>query len=316
MAFERRLGVLAIAFAMTLSTAAFAEPTAADRETARSLMAQGREKREAGDHAGALKAFMGADAIMKVPTTGIEVARTQAQLGDLLTARETLLAVLRRQPQPGDPPPFAEATKAAEALDEDLSRKIPSLVVRVPNAPAEGLTVTIDDQPVPAALLGMPRKTNPGHHVVVAKAGTDSARAEVDLAPSETKEIELALAGAAKPADRPEGPSRPIPTLAWVGFGVGAAGLLAGSITGLMSISKTNDLEPQCPGGRCPRSAQNDYDSAQTLATISNVGFVVGIVGVGVGVVALVTRPAASRPTQGAAPLVPRFASNGVAFDF
>ena len=37
-----------------------AEPTAADKETARTLMQDGRAKRDKGDHAGALEAFKAA----------------------------------------------------------------------------------------------------------------------------------------------------------------------------------------------------------------------------------------------------------------
>lgn len=48
---------------------AHAEPTAADKETARTLMQDGRAKRTKGDHAGALEAFRAAHGIMKVPTT-------------------------------------------------------------------------------------------------------------------------------------------------------------------------------------------------------------------------------------------------------
>ena len=64
-----------------------------DRETARTLMQQGRELTAKGDLKEALKRFKGADDIMHVPTTGLEVARTQAPLGLLVEARDTIARI-------------------------------------------------------------------------------------------------------------------------------------------------------------------------------------------------------------------------------
>jgi hypothetical protein len=290
---------LAMALALAVpsfATTAHAEPNAADRETARSLMAQAREQREKGDLAGALKNFQAADTIMRVPTTAYEVAKTQVALGLLIEARESLAAALRTAASPSDPAPFAAARKNAEALDDELTRRIPSLLINVTlNEPGAALTILIDDQPTGAHLVGVARKLNPGHHVVVARAGGGHATAAVDLAPGDNKNIELVIArpapaAAAPAADAPPASaSRGVPVLAWVGFGVGAAGLAVGSITGLLSIGKKGDLETSCPGGACPRSAESDLDGARSLATISNVSFVVAGIGAVVGVVAILT---------------------------
>jgi hypothetical protein len=307
------------AFAMSFSIVLFAsspalgqpaqqpqQPTASDRETARALMAEGRDKRDAGDLAGALKAFVTADSIMHVPTTGLEVARTQDKMGRLLEARETLIAVLRIPVQPSDPPPFAEARKAAEALDADLAKRIPTLVVE-PTSDVDGpITVTIDDQPIPSNLVVIPRKLNPGKHVVVARAGSEEARETVSLAQSEQKRLPLRITKRAPPPavvvkaepepvrDHPtaEG-TRPIPIITWIGGGVAVAGVLTGTVAGIVSISKTNSLEG-CVGDQCPRDQQSTMDSARTFATISDVSFVVGGIGAVVAAVGyFVLRPEA-----------------------
>jgi hypothetical protein len=70
-------------------------------------------------------------------------------------------------------------------------------------------------------------------------------------------------------------------------LGVGAAGLVTGSVTGLMAVGKKSSLD--CPDKQCPPSQHDDLDSAKTLATISTVGFGVGIAGAAVGVVLLMT---------------------------
>ncbi|MBB1180651.1 hypothetical protein DSM05_16030, partial [Pseudomonas sp. FW305-3-2-15-E-TSA4] len=64
----RQLALVVLISSLTVSAFA-ADPTAADRETARTLMASGRTKRDAGDLNGALKDFAAADSLMGVPTT-------------------------------------------------------------------------------------------------------------------------------------------------------------------------------------------------------------------------------------------------------
>src|SRR3954463_8217790 len=95
---ERNLGRgLALAL-LVLSGAAQAQPSAAQRETARELMDEARRLRERGDLNGALGRFSAADAIMNVPTTTLQVATTQVELGNLIEARESLLRLLGTRP--------------------------------------------------------------------------------------------------------------------------------------------------------------------------------------------------------------------------
>src|SRR5690349_18414785 len=86
--------VLASTLAASRAHAEPPAPSATEKETARGLMADARAKRDRGDARGALESFQAADAIMHVPTTGFEVARTQASLGLLVEARDTLHRVL------------------------------------------------------------------------------------------------------------------------------------------------------------------------------------------------------------------------------
>src|SRR5438270_8546116 len=95
----------AFLIAMALSTRALADPTPQEKETARNLMDEGRELRdEKKDVKAALQRFTAADQIMRVPTTAFEVASTQALLGQLVEARETLSRVLSSPAKPGEPP--------------------------------------------------------------------------------------------------------------------------------------------------------------------------------------------------------------------
>jgi hypothetical protein len=87
------------------------------------------------------------------------------------------------------------------------------------------------------------------------------------------------------PAAEEEGMS--VPLLAWIGFGVGGAGLLLGAITGGIAAGKASSIKEDCVDDACPPERRDDIDSATTLAHVATAGFVVAGVGATVGVVAL-----------------------------
>jgi hypothetical protein len=297
-------GALLLALSLG-SAAAQAQPSAAQKETARGLMAEGRELRDRGDLDGALARFNAADALMGVPTTGFEAASTQAQLGKLVEARETLQRVLAIATTPDDPEPFNEARSKARALDQQLRARIASLRFVVKGIKdGEAVELSVDGESVPKALLNLPLRVNPGRHTVVARVRQRELRRDVDVAEGQSVPVALELASdEAKPAApalestlslapaeaslrlrAPLAQSRGLPTLAYVGGGVALAGLAIGSVTGISAISHRNDAKKACLDGKCPPSTWSDLDSARAMATVSTVGFVVGAIGAIVGV--------------------------------
>jgi hypothetical protein len=271
-------------------------PSASERETARSLMTEGRDRRARNDLKGALGAFKAADAIMHVPTTALEVIRTEVALGQLVEARGDIRDLLRVPTRADEPKPFVAARAAALAMDGDLAARIPSIRVTLENAPPEP-HIKVDGAAIPADALTAPMKVDPGHHVVEGGDGAGAARAEVTLAEGENKSVTLTLppmpadasqaaASSAAPDDsKPE--AHVARTIAIVGFSVGGLGLAVGSISGLFSMQKTSALKGTCNGDQCPASSASDFHAARTMATVSTVGFVVAGAGVGVGIGAL-----------------------------
>ena len=85
--------------------------------------------------------------------------------------------------------------------------------------------------------------------------------------------------------------------LAYVGGGVGVVGVLVGSITGISAISHKNAAKKGCVSGGCPPSTWSDLDSAHSLASTSTVAFVVGALGLGVGIGAILLGD--DRPSHG-----------------
>jgi hypothetical protein len=318
--------LLVAAVVLFHASTAFADASAADRETARRFMAEGRDRRNHNDHKGALVSFMAADAIMHVPTTGLEVAREHVAVGNLVEARDTALRVTRIPPQRGEPRPFTRARAEARAMSDDLAKKIPTITVQVRGADKDA-SISIDGASIPPAAMGT-RSVNPGHHTIVVSAGDKEANAEVDVGEAEQKQVQVevkereskvrerereAEREAEKEKEREKekekdkeqeqekeqetakteredspksksGASGVGKPLMIGGFALGAAGLVVGSVTGLISLSKTSSIKDNCFGTRCPTSEKSNIDSAKNMATVANISFGIAIVGAGVGV--------------------------------
>jgi hypothetical protein len=282
------------------------------RETARELMAEGRRLHERGDLKGALGRFRAADAIMNVPTTTFEVAATQAELGNLIEAREILLRLLGARQGPADPEPFSEARAKALALSQQLAARIGSLVVTTSGVnEADGLDLRVDGEIVPKEMIGLRLRVNPGTHQVLARSQGRELWQEVDVPEGQVLEVALRFARlppstateesrvAAPPAPREKSPvqataMRPrLPSsttrrsapenstseLVYLGAGVGTLGVALGLAGGISALVHKSSAESGCTNNVCPPSTWRDLQTAHNMATVSNVGFVVGGVG-------------------------------------
>jgi hypothetical protein len=314
-----------------LHGSAQALPSAAQRETARELMAEARRLHGRGDLKGALGRFSAADAIMNVPTTTFEVAATQAELGKLIEARELLLRLLGTQPGPADPEPFNEARAKALALSQQLAARIGSIVVTASGvSEVDGLEVRVDGELVPKEMIGLRLRVNPGPHQLVARSRGRELSQELDLAEGQVLEVALRFAPPAPPslADEPGAPAplarrkqtrvqqtaprtrSPSVTartsdpqgstsdLVYLGAGVGTLGVAVGVVGGISAVLHKNSAETGCTNNVCPPSTWRDLQTAHNMASISNVGFVIGGVGWAFAIGSLLLdRP--HRPRQG-----------------
>ena len=298
---------MAIAFTVLTagSGAAMAAPSAAERETARRLMDEGKERTHAGEKERALEAYQKAHDIMKVPTTGIALAKAQVSVGHLVEARDVALEVARMPRENGEPTIFEKARREAKELEAHIKPRIPTVRIIVKGGPAT--RVSVDGGDVASLLLGEPVAMNPGKHSVVARnADGAEKRADVELGERDAKEVELTLPVpapvtmvVAPPPERPrpdarhgEAPAEPGRTttakvLVFGGFGLAFAGLAVGGVTGALTLSKAGDVKTQCANGICDPAAKSDLDSASSLATISTIGFAVAGAGALCGVVGL-----------------------------
>jgi hypothetical protein len=74
-------------------------------------------------------------------------------------------------------------------------------------------------------------------------------------------------------------------------FAVGGAGIVVGSVFGIVAMSKHNSLATDCRAKTCYPDQKSQLDSFHTAGMISTIGFVAGGVGIAGGVVLLLVKP-------------------------
>jgi hypothetical protein len=116
------------------------------------------------------------------------------------------------------------------------------------------------------------------------------------------------------PSPAPVSPPR-MPTtriLSFAALGVGVAGVAVGSIFGVTALGKKASLDDACSGKACPPSEQSDITGLHSSATVSNIGFGVGIVGLAAGTALfLVSRGARGSGQPATAWVTPWFGPGG-----
>lgn len=287
---------------------ALAAPSAADIDAARGLMKQGREERAKGNHALALERFSAAHKIMNVPTTGLEVGVELAEVGKLVEARETWIAVTKLPVEPKEPEAFARAREKSKELADAILPRIPAVKLTILHAVGP-FTLTVDGVEVPKETLLLPRRMNPGAHTLVVTDGAhrlsqslslvehDEKALTLDLEQGEALKLEPLKTEPPKtepsktepvkivPHDEPATRSTLRTPLVWGGFGLATVGIVVGSVAGLVSLKHSAALDDHCEGFTCDKGATDDLSTARSWARVSNVSFVIAGVGAVAGVI-------------------------------
>jgi hypothetical protein len=308
-----RRAVLALAL-VSIPAVATAQPSDADKDTARALAQEGQDALDRRDFTTASDRFGRAGKLVHAPTLTLGLARAQVGLGKLVLAQEIYESVLREELPPGAPPAFVKAITDAKRELDTLKPRIPGVIISVSGA--SSARVSLDGAPVPSAWLGMSRPVDPGRHVVRADAeGFAPAESTVTVVEHKTEKVALTLvpgAATAPPGGPPPSASGGSTrrTLGFAALGVGGAGLLVGAIIGGVEVAKHGELSKNCPGSQCPPSEYGTLDSYHSLSNVPVVGFALGGVLAATGVALVVTAPKAGPASEAwLAPLIgPGFA--------
>lgn len=279
-----------------------AEPSSADRATARTLAQEGYVALRDKDYSVAADRFTRALALIHAPTLLRDLARAQVGLGRLVDAHETYSLIIREGVADDAPQPWVKAVADAKAEISPITQRLPWMTITV-SGPAHP-KVTIDGAPIAEASLGVKRPADPGRHEIRAMAtGYYTAKKTISLKEGESINIAFELEDAppdAAPKDEETTGKVSVANVVdpvWrkpvtIGaFALGGAGIAVGSVTGILAMTKHNRLANECPGGRCPRGTEADLSNFHTLGLVATIGFVAGGVGAGAGVVLLLVKP-------------------------
>lgn len=281
---------LVLALTALAAQASAAEPDEAAKQQARELMAQGRKSRDTADLRAALSSFSQADEIMRVPTTGLEVARTLLAFGRLVEAAKAAERVLTLPEAPDDPDAFAKAREAARELGRELEARTPRL--RVAGVTAQ-TRLTLDGIPLEGDVASEGARVNPGRHVLVAEQGGKRQTRAVEVSEAAGNvDVTFDLAPA-RPAPTPERPARKSSktrgsTIAIYGLGGLAVAGVGGGI-GLMlgANARKSDLEKTC----APHCREDAVDQLHTTYVLSNVAMAVGAASAAAALTIYLARP-------------------------
>jgi hypothetical protein len=274
----------------------------------------------------ALAAFERSDRMRSHPVTTYNIGYCERALGHFTRARKMFREALRDHDASRGGQLTPDLLEEAKSYLPEVERRLATAVVTLTPAQTE---VAVDGRPLEVVSDAEDQRADPNHgsRLVLAAGTRDPGRPEVPpaatfdllLDPGRhvfvlsrpgspdvvieksfeaggtsplalTSEEEVKPAAPAPPsaaARAPDGPDYTWPILA---YGVGASGIVVGSIFGIATLSKKGDLQDQCETpDTCPEAAQPDIDAANLNATISTIGFGVGIAGVGLGTYLLLT---------------------------
>lgn len=265
--------------------------------TARATYKQGLSLEAAGDWAGALAKFEQVAKVKLTPQVRFHIARCKENLGRLNEA----LGDYRVAEYEAEQANAAEAPEIAKAR-QGLEARIPKLVIKRGEG-AESARIVLDGVELGEAKVGREVSVDPGTHRIVARLAKGQFEQTVTVAEGEVQDVELVPPEALSPLDSDTPPVEPPPVeqpppvevkpsgsaLPWIIGGVGVASLAASGFFFLQKNSAESDLEDVCRNDVCPRSKQEIQDDGERAALLTNVTLGIGVVGIGVATVMLIT---------------------------
>jgi hypothetical protein len=306
------------------------DASAAETAAARALAVDGLKLAQSGNCAEAVPKLERAEKLYHAPVVASRLGECYVSVGRLVEGTEILRKVLR-EPQPTEPTPaLTKALERAQKVLDSAKPRIAGLTVKV--AAVSDLMVKVDGNPMASALLDTEIPSDPGEHTVEASApGFLKSATRITVAEGERKTVTLTLtrdpnaptiAAAAPAASNASAarPSSPVPplsdapassapqdearppnrTAAYLALGVGAAGIGAGSVLGIMTMNQHETLQSSCLDDMCPRDQQDDLDAAKRLGNFSTIAFGVGAAGLVLGTVLYFTASPSSADHAGA----------------
>lgn len=282
---------------------------AQDAAAAEALFREARQLLKDGQVPAACAKFVQSQHLDPSSGTLLNVAACHEKEGKTASAWAEYLAAARLANSQNRSNLADEASQRASNLEPTLS----TLTITVAE-PVTGLTLHRDDVVLDGGVIGTGIPIDPGPHVVRATApGYEPVEVRVEVG-ARADRARVALPKLVKPAETRANGSRssaePVvvdhenprssPTLAYVAGGIGVVGIGVGTVFGVMAKSSYDTANGACPTHvGCSDSAMSERSRAGTRAMIANVAFGVGVAGLGLATVLILTNgPAASTSTS------------------
>lgn len=305
---SRHSVVTVVALLVLLSATGARAQTDEERAGARSLANQAADAYDAGRFQDAVDLFKRAESLVHSPVHWLYTARGLAKLGRFVEAREYYLKTTREVLPGTAPQAFHQAKTDAEKELAPVEARLAYVTVELKGVDRARARVTVDGEELASALVGVEHPIDPGEHTFAGSAeGFTSAPLSVTLAERARQAVTLEFTplAAATPAAAAPLPTRDQAPLdeqgtgggspglrlgSYIGFGVGAVGLGAGTFFLLKANGKSGEADDLCnlPGGECPVSQRDKIealdDDAVKARRFALGGFILGGAGVATGV--------------------------------
>jgi hypothetical protein len=275
------------------SRAAAQSPSAADAARAEALFREAREATHRGDHAVACARFAESQALDPAAGTLLNLGDCEEKRGNLpaaWTAFREAQGMLA-----------ASDTRASYALKRAaaLEPKIARLTVVIAPAASKDALLFRDGARAPSDGRS-PVALEPGKHLIVLRSpGHLDTKLEISLREGEARTIELPEGpeeakaaprvdpsesrASAPAASRADAPVTHLDPLVVGAFGVGAAGLLVGLMSGIMVLDAKASYRSHCSDGYCDSEGSSAASRGTALGVVSPVAFALGAAGIGFG---------------------------------
>jgi hypothetical protein len=292
---------LAISLAICLSApAVFAAPSEGEL-----LFREGRQAMQEKNFDRACVKFAESQKKEPAPGTALNLGDCEEQRGRLIAASEAFMLAASTFTSPEKQ---RYATSRAEAAD----RRTPRLTVRA-SSPATGLVVHVGNNVIP---VDTEVKMDPGEVVIRAEApGRRPNTLKATLREGKNVEIDVGVlestsgTAATKPkggggtevttTEQPADKGKTLRTAGLIVGGVGAASLVVGAVTGILTLDRASTVKDRCGEElQCDREGLDAAESGSTLSLVSTITVAAGGAAlVGGAVLYFVLAPRASKST-------------------
>jgi hypothetical protein len=288
---------------VTLTASANAQTQTA--ATADALFRSGKEAVARGDLERGCAELAESQRLDPAIGTLLNLADCETRAGQLTVALGQYQAALDQMAPTDFRIPFAK-----ESLKR-LDAQVPRLTVHVKDmVPLAGMRLRLDDVELGPASLDVALPVDPGRHTwSLSVPGRIEVRGEVSVGKGEARTVELTAGALATPNDASPPPATPRVSIApasggapstartagFVAGGIGIAGLVVGTVTGVMTVAAANTYKDDCKNGGCNSQGLAAASTGRVTQWVSPVACALGVAGVAVSSYLLFFRPSPNR---------------------